>query len=208
MRLYHFLNARYGLEALQKRRLKIARLLELNDPFELLGVDLSDQRFRWALQRTRKQLSEAHGLLCFSKTWRNPVLWGHYAESHRGLCLGFDVRKDFFKKVTYIHKRPRPPERPDIQFMKYILFTKFSHWRYEQEYRAYVSLDEHENGLFFMNFSDKLNLGSVIVGDRSLLTRGEVSTALGNQSNVKMFKARAAFRTFEIVRQKDDSLWL
>ena len=42
MRVYKFLNAKYGLEALKNRRLKIARISDLNDPFELLGVNLSD----------------------------------------------------------------------------------------------------------------------------------------------------------------------
>ena len=38
MRLYHFLNAEYGLLNIRHRRLKIARINELNDPFEFLGV--------------------------------------------------------------------------------------------------------------------------------------------------------------------------
>ena len=92
MRLYRFLDAHYGLLAVADRRIKISTIMELNDPFEFLGVNLSNRQFRWALRETKRQLSESQGLLCFSKTWRNPVLWGHYADSHRGLCLGFSVR--------------------------------------------------------------------------------------------------------------------
>lgn len=37
MRLYHFTSQKFGLLALKDRRLKIARINELNDPFEFLG---------------------------------------------------------------------------------------------------------------------------------------------------------------------------
>lgn len=208
MRLYHFLNAKYGIAALTDRRIKIATIMELNDPFEFLAVDLSDRPFRWALMQTKKQLSEKQGILCFSKTWRNPVLWGHYAQSHRGLCLGFDVPRDFFRRVEYVDERSAPPAEPDLDFIKRILFTKFSHWGYEQEYRAFVGLDEQEAGLYFMAFSKHLKLRQVIVGDESPLSRADVSAALGKlQRRVEVFKARPAFRSFEVVRNKAEALW-
>jgi hypothetical protein len=41
-RLYHFTEAKHGLDDLRNRRLKIAQFNNLNDPFELRSVDLSD----------------------------------------------------------------------------------------------------------------------------------------------------------------------
>jgi len=38
MRVFHFVNEEHGLDDLRKRRLKIAALNELNDPFELLAL--------------------------------------------------------------------------------------------------------------------------------------------------------------------------
>ena len=88
--------------------------------------------------------------------------------------------------------------------MKYLLFTKFSHWQYEQEYRAYVNLDEKEtNGLYFMDFSDKLKLRCVIVGEQSSVTRADVVGALeGIETGITVFKARAGFRAFEVVSEQ------
>ena len=105
MRVYHFLNVDHGLDNLRHRRLRISRIIELNDPFEFLGVDLSDRTFRQAFWETKRQLSKTNGLLCFSKTWRNPVLWEHYADKHRGLCLGFDVPKALLEKIKYVKLR-------------------------------------------------------------------------------------------------------
>jgi hypothetical protein len=56
MRVYHFTKAVHGLEAIRRRRLKIARISELNDPFEFLQVAaawkwLRHRRFPlWALE--------------------------------------------------------------------------------------------------------------------------------------------------------------
>ena len=43
MRVYKFLNAKWGLKALEDRRLKIARISDLNDPFALFGINLSNR---------------------------------------------------------------------------------------------------------------------------------------------------------------------
>ena len=54
--------------------------MELNDPFEFLGAELSDRNFRKAIKKTKKDLSKTKGILCFSKNWKNPVQWSHYTD--------------------------------------------------------------------------------------------------------------------------------
>ena len=63
----------------------------MNDPFEFTGADLSNLEFREAMGGLKDYLNEKWGLLCFSKSWDNPVQWTHYTDKHKGLCLGFDV---------------------------------------------------------------------------------------------------------------------
>ena len=107
MRLYHFINAQYGLEDLREQRLKIALIMELNDPFEFLGVDLSKRESCKVMEKIKEDLSKICGILCFSKSWDNPVQWSHYADGHKGLCLGFDIPDDpgLLAKVKYAGKR-------------------------------------------------------------------------------------------------------
>jgi hypothetical protein len=209
MRAYYFTSAVHGLAAMRDRRLKVARIHELNDPFEFLGVELSDREFRKVLTATKRQLSERNGLLCFSKSWRHPMLWAHYADKHRGVCLGFDVNAEKLEHVSYVNSRfPRPDNPRSEAFVHKLLYTKFAHWSYEDEYRLYVSLNDQENGLYFVPFSDELTLRQVIVGSESPLTRTDVSGALGAlASTVEQFKARPAFKSFKIVRQKSERLW-
>ena len=181
--------------------------MELNDPFEFLGIKLSDRGFRQALMETKRQLSETKGLLCFSKTWKNPVLWGHYADRHRGLCLGFDVPKTF-EKINYVRLRLPIPDVIDEAFIKRLLWTKSLYWQYEQEYRAFVSLEEEIHGCYFKDFSPELRLHAVIVGAQSKVTRGDVASALdGVETEVDVFKARASFKSFEIVRNENRAMW-
>lgn len=209
MRVFHFVNETFGLSDIAERRLKIARLHELNDPFEFLGVELSNPGFRRAMKQSKETLSSTNGLLCFSRRWSNPVLWSHYANKHQGICLGFDIPDAFLHPVSYVNSRFSAPEKADETFVRKLLFTKFAHWSYEDEYRVYEDLDTQENGMYFADFSPEIALRQVIVGCESTISRAELSTALGTLAGeVEVFKARAAFRSFRIVRNKNAALWV
>lgn len=79
VRAFHFVAAEFGLEDLQRRRLKIATVNDLNDPFELLPVNLADPELRRAFLAVKQQLAQGRGMLCFSRRWNNPVQWSHYS---------------------------------------------------------------------------------------------------------------------------------
>ncbi|WP_316975725.1 DUF2971 domain-containing protein [Shumkonia mesophila] len=216
MRVYHFLNAEHGLDALRNCHLKIARFGELNDPFELLGVDLSDKDIRQAFKKIKIALAEYRGLLCFSRRWRNPLLWSHYADRHKGLCLGFDIPDELAIRVTYTARRLMPTDLffPDNAVREgaiaKILATKFSHWRYEDEVRLFVSLEDRDpqNGHYFYDFSEDLKLAQVIVGPQSSISRYDLEGVLGNENaHVERLKARPAFKTFRVVMNREESLW-
>lgn len=217
MRVYKFLNAKYGLKALENRRLKIARISDLNDPFELLGTDLSNQELRTAFVEMKNALDKNHGLLCFSKRWRNPVLWSHYSDGHRGLCLGFDVPDELLMGVTYSGKRTTSEklfskdQSVREREMNRLLSTKFSHWRYENEVRCFVSLEDEDphNGFYFLEFSNEMKIAQILVGAEACISRRDVEEALGGENaQVERIKMRAAFKTFNVVRNRRQSLWL
>jgi hypothetical protein len=57
MRAYHFVSSQHALEDIRYRRLKIARLDELNDPFELWAIAQPEPSLRQALRRTKENLA-------------------------------------------------------------------------------------------------------------------------------------------------------
>lgn len=213
MRVYKFLNEVYGRDDLCKKRLKISRLHELNDPFELAPYCLTDAGLRQAFLQTRDDLGECTGLTCFSSTFCNPVIWAHYSDCHRGLCLGFEIPDisgdsvDESAKVHYISK-PLPfpqnflalEEVTGLEIVRKILFTKYDHWQYENEIRRWASLEQEEDGHYFLSFGDDLRLVQVILGARSTLSRTDIQADLGShESGVEITKVRAAYDSFEMV---------
>lgn len=217
MRAYYFVKQPYGLENLEKRRLKIAQIMDLNDPFELAAPANSDHNQRYAFLQTKLQLSEKSGLICLSKAWNNPVMWSHYADRHTGICLGFDILRSNCVDVRYTTRRNLIDwEKFGIEsdygpkMMTKTLSTKFSHWKYEKEVRMFVELFDQpdENGNHFIEIGAALKLREVIVGAHSEISRNELDTALGGlRSEVVKRKARLAFRTFKVVNQMKASLW-
>ena len=217
MRLYHFLNEQYGLENIRHRRLKVARINDLNDPFEFAGVSFGNKNLRDAFRKMKQIKNEQRGLLCFSTKWSNPVMWSHYANNHKGLCLGFDVANDLVGPVSYSGKRLavdleqlKSPNELSVEFITQILFTKYAHWKYENEYRSFVTLEEvdEKTGHYFADFSDRLTLRQVIVGAESSISRQQLSEALGEElQHIEKLKARLAFKSFSVVQQKNHLLW-
>lgn len=213
MRLYHFINRQYGLEAIQKQRLKVSLFSELNDPFEFLGPNLRDKNLRRSIVRMKEILSKKTGMLCMSNGWRNPLLWSHYADKHRGLCLGFDVDDAFFLPVEYSRERLdissanfHSPTADELDLMLKIARLKFEHWQYEREYRAFVNLDERdsETGFYFFSFSSQLALKEIIVGANCNLERKELITRTERYPNsIDIIKARPAFKSFAVVERKN-----
>jgi hypothetical protein len=219
MRVYHFLNREYGLKDLRERRLKVTRLDDINDPFELLPTCATSE-IRSRFRAFRNDVAKTLGLMCFSKTWHDPVQWSHYAEKHKGLCLGFDIPngpKGPLFDVRYQRQRMNAdlaklngtPAQHREELQRWFT-TKFEHWRYEQEVRAFLILSNMtpESDLYYVDFDQETQLKQVIVGDCSDLSRDNINEALGDLvDSVEVFKARLAFRSYRVVKQHSDRFW-
>lgn len=203
MIVYYFTSAKYGIENLKNRRLKVSDFSNVNDPFELLGIELRDKVVRKAVNFEKSQISKRYGLLCFSVDKYNPVQWAHYAENHKGVCLGFDIPEKKLKKVKYVAERlaRETLDQPDCN--EKLLTTKFNHWSYEQERRLIIDLNSNQingGGLRFESFSDEMVLKEVYIGCKSALTFADISSAYksGNKSVITKV-TRPSFRDFRIV---------
>lgn len=218
MRVYHFTNLKFGMEDLRLRRLKVATIDDLNDPFDFLALGSSSRDLRKALELMRARMSSSMGLLCFSRNWTNPVQWSHYSDGHRGICFGFDVPDNLLRTIRYQKKRPVLDVRAiegggpkGLRELGRLLTTKYDHWRYEQEERHFVPLIQarSESSLFFVPFSPILKLREVVVGCRCDLTRAELAKQLGRaKRDVVSRKARLSFHSFRVVPQRDELHWV
>lgn len=159
--------------------LKLAIPSKLNDPFEsivpykvrikhindmLIKHDISDQiRIDYIRLINSMLISglSSTGIISMTENPKNMLMWSHYANSHKGLVIGY--RKDVLshltnpygidacfhntpQKVIYNHKKfDRTPNKNRAEIsrndiIKYLLTTKNHHWRYEKERRFIIPL--------------------------------------------------------------------
>jgi hypothetical protein len=205
MRVYHFLSAANAIDDLRRRHAKLSEIDKLNDPFELWCSAQGNRRIRATLHSWKRDMCQRYGILCFCKRWHNPVLWSHYAESHRGVCLGFEVEGRSLMPVTYVRKRTALPLPPTQETMKQLLFTKYRDWSYEEELRCWFRLEDRDasNGLYFYNFDQEVQLCEVIAGPLCDTPKASFDAALeGYEHPVRIIKTRVAFTTFQIIENR------
>lgn len=212
MRAYYLCPSQFGVSNVALRRLKISRFSDLNDPFELLAVDLADKGHRGVFRKMKDELNKNRGLVCLARTWQNPLIWGHYADRHTGMALGFDVADHLAKPVVYA-RRPLKigidPKtgKPNLTFdvVERLLRTKFHDWKYEDELRLFVNLDHEtvESGLYFIHFDVSLVLREIVLGPRCELPVGRIRDMVQSYDpEVTVFKSRIAFSSFRVVEDR------
>ncbi|WOD18973.1 DUF2971 domain-containing protein [Paraburkholderia kirstenboschensis] len=208
MRLYYMTSERWGSSNLAHKHLKFSRFDDLNDPFELVSAHLGERSARRFYNALRSAVAERFGVICFSDNWRSPVMWAHYGDKHKGLCLGFDVREA--AEVKYEPQRLKH-RLDDAQggvhvtagLVELAMTTKFDEWEYEREWRVFKELaNRHSDGNYYEEFGDFIQLREVIIGSRCNLTANDISKLVGDvEQSVTVIKARPAFQRFEVVRQ-------
>jgi hypothetical protein len=138
----------------------VARILEMKATGRTRLKKKDIENIKAGLRKNTKEVLDTAGLLSFSLTAENPLLWGHYAASFSGVCVIFrrnQSLKSAFSvcaKVRYVSKRPRLAQsllheltvrrmasEPYDEIANQIFFLSFlhksDHWAYEQEARIF-----------------------------------------------------------------------
>ncbi len=206
MPVYHFLPQEWALDDLKNKRLKVATFDDLNDPFELLCFNMTNPTDCKRFDFIKQYAISNTGILCFSREWKNPLLWSHYANKHYGVCLGFEVPADKLITVNYTEVRPAVNwELPEQEIAESFLSTKFDGWNYEKEMRCFLPLatgqKDASTGHYFTDFGPSLKLQEIIIGPLSNLTELEIKPLIyGIENEVKVTKTRIGLENFEVVQ--------
>jgi hypothetical protein len=172
-RVYKYTQAQYGISNLKDKRLKVATIADVNDPFDLCPLDTSHPTIAEAARAVTLHVWKTAGILCFSRNWDNLLLWSHYGASHTGICLGFDIPdgdpgSNYDTDVLYQPNllQISRPEDVNIDLANRLLRTKHECWSYEQEVRMFVGLNDPPDakGLNWIEFGPRLVLKEIIVG--------------------------------------------
>lgn len=212
MRVYHYLEARWALDNIRRRRLKLSKIDDMNDPYEWKCVHSDHRTSQKALDKTERYAVENHAALCFSRSWNNILMWSHYGERHKGICLGFDVPDENAQEVKYVQDVLVVGNLDDVsveerrKILHRLYWTKYGGWSYEEEVRLNATRDEmdEETGKYFVSFSEQLKLKEVIAGVRFPFSRGPIEDAIkGYSEHVKIIKAGQGVERFEIIVDDD-----
>lgn len=90
----------------------------------------------------KERMHAIFGIVSLTTKNDNLLMWSHYANSHRGFCIGLDSEMVFNEvggTITPVFYDETFPEIPlfgnPVAGMIQILATKSTHWGYEDEYR-------------------------------------------------------------------------
>jgi hypothetical protein len=146
------------------------------------------------------------GVLSLAEHWDCPLMWSHYADEHRGLCIEYDLadhkcehlfRVDYatsgdIKVSDLFEWKVRGSATAEHSVRNSFFYAKAKQWRYEREWRDVAKTSGVDDAPF--------TLSAVYFGlrcDRAVLT-----------TVVKLFsKTSARLKFFEVYR-KDNSFRL
>jgi hypothetical protein len=205
---YHFLRYEDAKDDLKNERIKVSTIDTLNDPHEFMPYRrYRDREKRKLYDKVFKAVSEKWGILCFSPTMNEQLLWAHYADKHKGIALGFEIPEGKLKKVKYDFTNIRTKfELSDDQSdneQKFLDLAeiKCHEWGYEKEYRMLVPLNDFdpEKGFHIFPFGDNLKLREIVFGCRCK-DPNEVKIILhyANKFSVDIIATRAEFEGYRI----------
>jgi len=152
---------------------KVLHTSELNSTFKIsrkekrkLEKDIFKKELYLPIIRDKRN---DYKLSCFSANKDEVLMWSHYADMHRGICIGFNFPHKYDEKfilcpVKYINEIvPHDGTADIIRTILYLQTTKSIRWKYEDEIRAITISTDKLNSNEFRNF-DKKYVREIIFG--------------------------------------------
>ncbi|SDS11631.1 Protein of unknown function [Polaribacter sp. KT25b] len=188
--VYHYSNFEIGVEKIiLNNNLKFSSPNEFNDPFDcnedLLKLritkesaikQIKDSKQKLTRnERTRlikkitnpntissqmKETKKDYKLACFSEKSDETLMWSHYSDKHRGICIGFSFPHQYPGKfilcpIKYLEKIEKlDGESEATKVILYWLTTKSERWSYEKEIRA-ITQSKNTNSYGLIEFERK-----------------------------------------------------
>lgn len=166
--IYKFMPLRK--EFLENRLLRLTPRINLNDPYDShpFTSDIEERKHLYPPYipeaSVEGHVTETHlngiGVISFTEAIDNILMWSHYADSHKGMAIGFDPNHPFFKnlyRVRYttqrVNLRREYPKTVGVE-----LFFKSDQWMYEKEWRI-IESTFNADGIFNTDTNDFIQGG-------------------------------------------------
>jgi hypothetical protein len=139
------------MESIQMGYVYCSKYGAMNDPME--GFYSTSKLLEGSPELTNLTTSiflskSSIGICSFSEVFNHELMWAHYADQFRGICVAYDCRHlasgVTFSRVYYSEETPqighsRSPRDPN-ETAKIILSHKNHRWLYEREWRIFATI--------------------------------------------------------------------
>ncbi|SFQ80266.1 DUF2971 domain-containing protein [Hymenobacter arizonensis] len=167
------------------------------------GLNNLRQHPKLTVERAQVWLRDtmAHiGICCYGTRGDNLLMWSHYADSHCGVCLKFDVLADpiaYFDMCPVTYSRDYPVlARLDEESVSKALSVKADVWAYEEECRVFT-----RSGQGSKSFAKK-SLVEISIGAKAWSAPVEAFIDLldsdADYEHVHLRQARVSNRSFSL----------
>jgi hypothetical protein len=135
-------------------------------------------------------LFDSIGIICYSESINDPVIWSHYADCHRGLSFGFEFEPtDGLFKVEYPENEMRAQldfdiltslqqtsaEEAVLKVVQNGFTKKAKSWEYEREHRHFIRLSGCEMiGQHYFRQIPLASLRRIVIGVNSRITVSDI----------------------------------
>lgn len=164
---------------------------------------------------------------CFSKRNDSILMWSHYGDSHKGVCLEFEVNEDDFSNINYSDKKCffniypiiesilksdylgnnelyKSEENNEIALKPFLVKAK--DWSYEEEVRFLCSLVKIDTLPFIKHDKDNnyliLKMTNIFIGTKANATENLkklYSTAKSKYHNINIVYMKLSDIEYKIV---------
>lgn len=152
------------------------------------------------------------GICCFSQNYDNILMWSHYADNHRGICVAFDTEL-LQDEDVHLYKVKYRKQLPVIDLpwsrAKQIRqqTTKYIGWKYEQEIRAIKQFDRKKVRKKDRKwYIDKAAIKEIFLGCRCSLKQSEEIRQIYITNNftvpVSLMKVSQEMECYKLIPQR------
>ena len=191
----------HTIDSLFRAEVYMVPASKMNDVFEgaAYGTDSSEQDNMRAVE----ELQNAVYLKSFSIAEDDNLMWGHYGDAHKGVCIGYDFSKAdeqvkcHLYPVQYSDKRFSTQNVENVAQHPFLYLRKSRDWKYEKEFRLIYKEWELPEG-------NDLRLGCICEVRFGLRTPAEdmakVINILG--PDMKFYRTKQEENSFKLVSEE------
>ncbi len=124
------------LANLKSKILWASNVTAFNDPFEHIHLRVGENPHKNLMEFYNAM--DNFSVICLTEKFDDILMWSHYADSHRGFCMHFEMTQ---LRYTVIYQDDYPKidfdadEAEQLLSFHRLLHTKAKNWEYEKEHR-------------------------------------------------------------------------